>query len=349
MTRLGKAGQLRSSSMGRTWLPALYWLFALGAVGVSLMAQQRRPAVPVADIAESKDLRIARARLRIFAILDSPADLCVDKMPLSEFVRLLSQRHGIPFTLDPAGLRRNGVRPNATVSANVKNVALEMGLRKALKPLHLRSVATADGVVISDWDWINSHKTRTELLETVKPQLVIELAFVRNVCAPTVDQLRNISDDLPKRVIEAFDRLGSLSCDEVSETLADAVAKHLSKEQAARYRDEIEKRRRQECEACVEIFVAALDQKMHLTEQQREKLAATLAPHWNPAWTQTVEVDLEMGRDVPAIPDNLIVPVLDGEQVKIWQRLPKNGTAHPEFDSVRIGSIGMPVLQPENP
>ena len=349
MTGVSMGGPLRPSSMGRRRRQTLCLLFALGTVGVPLPAQQPRSAVLAADDRDSPDLRIARARLRIYEKLDSPADLSVRGMPLSDFARLLSKQHGIPFKLDKGGLRRAEVRPNDPISLEVKNVPLEIGLRRALKPLNLTCFATAEGVVITDWNWIDHYGTRSGALSAAQSQLPVEIAFVERIAAPSADQIRAIKKDLPKRIGDAYDRLASLSCDEFLDALTDCVARHLSKNQAERYLTELSKRRRQEREACVDMFVALLDAQMRLGEEQRKLLAATLTPHWIPGWSQTFEVGLETGSgEIPGVPDNLILPILDPDQVKIWRRFSRNWADRPQFKPERIGSLGTPLKQREH-
>ncbi len=349
MSLVGPGGRPASPRAVRRRRHAFGLLFALSVVGGPLMAQQPRPAVPAADDLDSPDLRIARARLRIFDKLDSPADISVRRMPLSDFARLLSKRHGIPFQLDKGGLRRAEVRSNDPVSLEVKNVPLEIGLRRALKPLNLTCFATAEGVVITDWNWIDHYGTRSGTLRAAQSQLPVEIAFVKRVAAPSADQIRAIKKDLPKRIGDAYDRLESLTCDEFLDALTDCVAHHLSKDQVARYLTELAKRRRQEREACIDMFVALLDAQMRLREEQRKLLVATLTPHWNPGWTQTFEVALETGGgEIPGLPDNLILPILDPDQVKIWRRFSRNWADRPEFKPERIGSLGTPLEQPEH-
>jgi hypothetical protein len=182
----------------------------------------------------------------------------------------------------------------------------------------------------------------------LQPQLDVELVFVKKVCAPTKDQLRNIKQALGKCLRQAAEQSNN-SCDLFPEKLTTCVAKHLSKEQATRYRVEVERRKAHERAACVGDFVALLDQQLDFSESQRKTLVAALTVNWKPDWSQMVELAVRNGDDhVPPIPDNLILPLLDPVQARLWSRLPKTQPARQSFDASRIGEIGTPTRQPDD-
>jgi hypothetical protein len=182
----------------------------------------------------------------------------------------------------------------------------------------------------------------------LQPQLDVELVFVKKVCAPSKDQLRNIKQDLDKCLREAAEQSNN-SCDLFPEKLTTCVANHLSKEQAAHYRVEVERRKAHERAACVGNFVALLDVQLDFLESQRKSLVSALTENWKPDWSQMVELAVRNGDDhVPPIPDNLILPLLDPAQAKLWSRLPKTQQARQSFDASRIGEIGTPTRQPDD-
>jgi hypothetical protein len=182
----------------------------------------------------------------------------------------------------------------------------------------------------------------------LQPQLDVELVFVKKVCAPTKDQLRNIKQALDKCVREAAEQSNN-SCDRFPEKLTTCVANQLSKEQAALYGVEVERRKTHERAACIGNFVALLDQQLDFSESQRKSLAAALTANWKPDWSQMVELAVRNGDNhVPPIPDNLILPLLDPAQARLWSRLPKTQPARQSFDASRIGSIGTPTRQPDD-
>jgi hypothetical protein len=182
----------------------------------------------------------------------------------------------------------------------------------------------------------------------LQPQLDVELVFVKKVCAPTKDQLRIIKQALDKCLRDAAEQSKN-SCDLFPEKLTTCVANHLSQEQAARYRVEVERRKAHERAACVCDFVALLDQQLDFSESQRKSLVAALTANWKPDWSQMVELAVRNGDNhMPPIPDNLILPLLDPAQARLWSRLPKTQPARQSFDASRIGSIGTPTRQPDD-
>jgi len=178
-------------------------------------------------------------------------------------------------------------------------------------------------------------------------QLEVEMAFVRKVCAPPLDQVGEIRNDLQKCLADAVQR-PVVPCEVLKDRLTDAVASHLSRSEAARYRGEVLKRRTHERAACIDTFVVLLDQQLSFSEKQRQALVAALLPKWKPEWSQTVEVACASGdRMLPAVPDELIGPLLDAEQLKTWHAVPKEGDLHPAFNAMRIGSTGVVIAVPE--
>jgi hypothetical protein len=178
-------------------------------------------------------------------------------------------------------------------------------------------------------------------------QLEVEMAFVRKVCPPPLDQVGEIRNDLQKCLADAVHR-PSVPCEVLRDRLTDAVALHLSRSEAARYRAEVQKRRAHERAACIDTFVVLLDQQLSFSEQQRQALVAALLSKWKPEWSQTVEVACASGdHTLPAVPDELIAPLLDAEQLKTWHAVPKEGDLHPAFNAMRIGSTGVVIAVPE--
>jgi hypothetical protein len=182
---------------------------------------------------------------------------------------------------------------------------------------------------------------------TLLMQLEVEMAFVRRVCSPPLDQVDEIRKDLKKCLLDGAQGPAPVPCEVLQERLVDAVALHLSRSEAAFYRAEVQKRRNHERAACVDTFVVLLDQQMNFTEKQRQALVAALLPKWKPDWSQTVEVACATGdTTMPEVPNELIEPLLDAEQITIWKGWPKNGRAHPPFNPARIGSTGVTAAVP---
>ena len=51
--------------------------------------------------------------------------------------------------------------------------------------------------------------------------------------------------------------------------------------------------------------------------------------------------------EMPGIPNEIMLPLLDREQTEVWKQLPKLPEANPKFDPERMGSVGTPINDPE--
>jgi hypothetical protein len=196
---------------------------------------------------------------------------------------------------------------------------------------------------------LRAQPPRADALGPLRAQLLVELQFVRKICAPSKPQMQAITKDLEKCLADAAKRTGPSSCDLLPPALADSVANHLSKSDAARYRAEVLKRDAQEREACVYTFVTLVDPDLGLSDHQRKALVAALLPVWKPVWSQMIEMDVRWAtRRVPPIPDDFILPLLNADQAQAWKRLPKNLETRQAFDAQRIGAIGTPNPLPDD-
>jgi hypothetical protein len=173
----------------------------------------------------------------------------------------------------------------------------------------------------------------------------VELLFVKKVCAPSREQFRAIKRDLRTLLMKAQRGAIESSCDLLPQQITDCVVKHLSQSAAAKYRTELAKRDAHEREGCVYTVVVGLDDRLNLSEDQRQTLVASLTANWKPAWSQIVEMAVRNGTSpIPALPESLLAPMLDHEQLRKWHDLPKtdaNPAALP-FDGLRIGVLGTP-------
>jgi hypothetical protein len=173
----------------------------------------------------------------------------------------------------------------------------------------------------------------------------VELLFVKKVCAPSREQFRAIKRDLRTLLMKAQRGAIESSCDLLPQQIADCVVRHLPQSAAAKYRTELVKRDAHEREGCVYTVVVLLDDRLNLSEVQRNALVASLTANWKPAWSQIVEMAVRNGTSaIPTLPEDLLAPVLDHEQLYKWRDLPKND-ANPAalpFDGLRIGVLGTP-------
>jgi hypothetical protein len=311
------------------------------------------------------------AQPSLLASLGANTDLHVRDMTLADFARLLSQKYRLPVQLDLAGLQRAGVDPGRRISAEIKDTRLTTALKTILEPLQLAHHEFNGIVLITDRTradngvpFVATTRQRRALQRLVvenrarvnaarvvrqaRPNaegaeyVEVEVLFAKKVAAPTEEQLAAIRTELQKCFAAAMKDPDS--CERLPDKLADCVAGHLPKEQAARYRQEIQNRRAHESEACVFLFVTLVDQELRLSEQQRQALVAALTPKWKPIWSQIIEMSVRNGDSgLPPVPDELIVPLLNSDQARLWGGLAKKTDDDRQFDPLRIGAVGTPV------
>jgi hypothetical protein len=286
---------------------------------------------------------ISEADQVAYRVLEENAELRVERMPLTEFSAYLSQRQKIPFQLDLASLRRAKIDPATAVTVNSTAAPLKTSLRAVLKPLGLTYHVAHGTVLIADVNWALTEARGQQAPQLFGPQIAVELAFVKNVSAPTADQLRAIDTALHNYATDVASLLHRPLADQLLKGLTDCVEDNLPKEQVAHYRDELAKRRSEERRACVETFVAILDLKLRPSESQRRTLVAALTSKWQPAWNQIIEIGVGRGDGkLPDVPDELLALFLDSDQAKIWENLPKSHNETVQDISDRIGSVGSP-------
>jgi hypothetical protein len=174
-----------------------------------------------------------------------------------------------------------------------------------------------------------------QFTQQFRPAMRAEYYFIRTVCAPTAEQRKFIARDGEKALREASKayaevqgrpvqfRNGRASYPDprklIEDGMARAVAPRLSPEQAAKYKAESEKRTADRREAVIRTLVAKLDQDLLLNPEQRGKIAAAMAEHWDDSWCQSLETLLYGDQFFPRLPDRVVVPHLDPKQRDIWQ------------------------------
>lgn len=174
-------------------------------------------------------------------------------------------------------------------------------------------------------------------MQQLRPFVRSEFHVVVTVCEPTAEQRRKLADafnealrSVAKRWNERLlqqQRNGFIQGEPdaiVRECVAAIVKPILTPEQAERYTADIEARDAHYKEVAARGVVAVLDQELHLSQDQRDKIGKALAENWDDDWLSSLQV-LNYGlRFFPSIPDQHIAPFLDESQKKIWQSIPKN-------------------------
>jgi hypothetical protein len=353
--------------VGERLVPCLF-LFALAATAGSLVAQQK------AELAAPLVQKILDARppeapdVAAMQVLRAKTAFHVEIMRLTDFVTFLSKNYKLHFKLDPEGLKRARVDPSTPISADFDGIPLSAALKDVLGRLELTHR------VVNGDIWITAGPAEAPVVPVeVQPvvpqvpggqilvfppqqdvglpllaQLPVELRFVKRVCAPTTEQMRAIKADLEQCLRDAG--RGSIpdSCELFPDKMSECVARHLSPAAAAHFLDEVQKRRAREREACVYTFVTLLDQRMGLSDEQRKSLVGVLRANWKPGWSQQIEMAVRNGdNEMPGIPDEIMLPLLDRNQAEVWRHLPKLPESNPKFDSERMGSVGTPTDDPE--
>jgi hypothetical protein len=173
-----------------------------------------------------------------------------------------------------------------------------------------------------------------QFTQQFRPGMRAEYYFIRTICAPTAEQRKAIAREGENALRAAAKtyaevqgrpvqfRNGRATYPDprrlIEEGMAKAVRPILTPEQAARYQAESEKRTADRRQAVITTLVAKLDQDLLLNPQQREKIAAAMAEHWDDGWCQSLETLLYGDQFFPRLPDNVIVPHLDPKQRDIW-------------------------------
>ena len=142
--------------------------------------------------------------------------------------------------------------------------------------------------------------------------------------------------------------------------LTESVRSHVTQAQWSRFQAESSKRRAHRKRVAIANMVAQLDFHLLLSDDQRERVSASLAARWDDSWTKFVLVTSDNDdQQFPPIPDACIVPFLTERQKTLWHRFPKQaadgsaglaqlaaqlaGDQASEFDA----ELGKPRVDPE--
>jgi hypothetical protein len=98
-----------------------------------------------------------------------------------------------------------------------------------------------------------------------------------------------------------------------------AANEHLSADQAALYKQQIDQRLADRRQASIDNVVARLDRDLILSAKQREQIAGKLRENWKDAWSPSPIQFMQMDQWYPNIPDQYIVEFLEPEQKTIWK------------------------------
>jgi hypothetical protein len=229
----------------------------------------------------------------------------------------------------------------------------EAGEKKAVEVKRaVRGRVMAKRVVAAQLNAVPDDQVQ-QYVQQFRPMVRTEYYFIRNVCELTKDQRKQVAREGERAVLAAARKFaedqqkmmrggwrpGMQQADPqrlLEDVLSKSIPPLLIPDQAARYKDELEKRVASRKQVALDNLVAKLDQDLVLSPEQREKISSSLASHWDDAWCQSLQMLMNIENFFPNIPDNLIVPYLTEHQKTAWQRIPRNQSV---FFGVAFGGM----------
>ena len=169
-----------------------------------------------------------------------------------------------------------------------------------------------------------------QFMPTLERLLTIEIHFLRKVCNPGPDELKQIRRagkaeliTIAKWLNKNQNRNPGTNDEEsprwrLQNALWKRAEKVLTKEQSARYQQEIQTRNEVQKNAAADMMTLHVDRLLSLSPEQYEQLPALLLKNWKPRWSRNLQV--YMYDDYCPLPSaSVINPILDDEQKKIWR------------------------------
>ena len=205
-------------------------------------------------------------------------------------------------------------------------------------------------------DDANIRNLESQFLPQFQQLLYVELALLRRVCnvdaKPFVEVAKAAKAGLRVTVREYVvaqnarmrGRIEGVSAtidprSQVQRLLAPLVQSKLGPEQAQRYRQECGKRAESRKRTVVLNLIAALDERLVLTAEQRARLVHSLSANYQSAWDQYLQMFSFNVQYLPSIDDESIVPLLNERQKSVWQEIPKQHTQ--VFFGIQIARAGI--------
>lgn len=178
--------------------------------------------------------------------------------------------------------------------------------------------------------------------EFLKPLVNAELSFVKRVCDPNEEQMTAIV----AAAQQAFDAMADMTVEGQANVIArnnlrirgpnnESLTQNpytrirkdaakflrpiLRQEQLERYLEESKQRDEFERQAAIDIAVGLIDNKLILTEEQREKLTEDLIVKWWGVDIQQIQMYLSNPQYAPEIPVSSLSKILTPSQMKVWR------------------------------
>ena len=194
----------------------------------------------------------------------------------------------------------------------------------------------------------------------LQPLLTAELAFVRRNCGSLSPEARRevlaasqqgIRDVALRVAKMQFEGAGAEAPVDIRRVIHEKVSaavepRAAAAEFAAYERESVQRRERREETARIQIVIK-LDERLGLTEAQRQDVLADLRSRWQTPWIRELEDHGVMSNDQPLAPDfaeACIAPHLDPAQLRSWRqwsetagakRIPVNAIDWSEFNALQ--------------
>ncbi len=237
----------------------------------------------------------------------------------------------------PTQVAVQGVAPQAAEKGAMPKASVPA--KPAQKITRIQAVNVQAGVAVKAMAVGNLGPVIDQFNRQGRPCVRAELLFVRQTCQTSTEQLRTISHEAfdalktvvtklaegqqrPRRVV-VNGRVQSVQQPDGGKLLQDALAavmkKNLTPDQWSRYQAEADKRALARKEIGLKYLLEALDRDLYLSDQQREKVAESLAVHWDDGWGMYLEYVLQGNQFYPMAIDPYVSPILNEHQQKVWQ------------------------------
>lgn len=175
----------------------------------------------------------------------------------------------------------------------------------------------------------------------IKDLINVELSFIKRVADPTDQQM----DAIVKAATKALGDMGDIVRDpnnrvvranqvnvmgpngqQLTENPYPRIRKEaleytksvLDKSQYQRYESESKSRAEYERDAVIRIAIGIIDDKVVLSDEQRDKLDEKLSTSWKPMDIQQMQTYLHNPQYVPSLPRGLMTGILTRSQLNAW-------------------------------
>ena len=176
-----------------------------------------------------------------------------------------------------------------------------------------------------------------QFLPQLSPLMTAELSFINRACNLNLEQRKKIkaaSDLCLKAAVRTYAlaangrafgfqgrRVETIPdpSELMHQALANVLEETLQPQQRTAYDAEMAKRKAFRQRAAVAGLVAIIDKRLFLTAEQRQKLSESLVNNWNPNWGQSSETLINAADNLPGIPDQFVMPMLNESQQQVWR------------------------------